>query len=508
MPTTEAESPTPNNLSVNHETKTELNLLHHSQQPPIHSLPPEVLHLVFLRFTGYYMYRRRLRFRLVCKYWAEVINSTPELWTLVSVGFHPELQAMIVRNSGNRLLEVDYDETWWEEDPGNKDRLAAFSRLIEPSASRWRTLAYHRMEDSESGTWPLSLPLHSLERIEIDGSTRNAQRPTLDAPKLSHVDVRLPSVNLRSLCSLQSLRLKATNSTLDELVTILRASPGLHTLSLTKTLLENGTEGLPSSYTTKIRLPRLCYLHISGPLAESSSFLLNSIEAPSLEMFNAKVTHPNDAADLTHICEAVSLYLGAFPLPKDQKPQVRIAANSWDMWLSIGNRTINIRHPMGPEADGAQGMPAYIASAMKHLDSRTCEEVTTLDIWCPEDITRECLCVIHSRFPRIQQLIVTDGLGAVGTRVRSVVQHLSLPSGLGAGEEWLLPKLTRLQLGVSGSNNRDIVNMIVELVGRRKEAEQTGEITELEIRIGIGKLDASAVETLSQSITKFDLVEA
>ncbi|KAG8960653.1 hypothetical protein FRC00_014459 [Tulasnella sp. 408] len=506
MPTTEAESPTPNNLSVNHAMKTELNLFHQSQQPPIHSLPPEVLHLVFLQFAGYY--RHLLRFRLVCKYWAEVINSTPELWILISSQFHPELQAMIIQNSRDHFLQVDYDETWWEGDPENKDRLAAFARLIEPSASRWQTLAYCRMGGSESGTWPLSLPLHNLERIEINGSTWNAQRPTLDAPKLSQVDIRLPSVNLRALCGLQSLSLKATNSTLDELMTILRASPGLYHLSLTRTLLEDGTERLPSSYTRKIRLSRLCYLHISGALAESSSFLLNWIEAPSLEMFNAKVHHRNQAANHTHICEALSRYLGAFPLPKDQRAQVRIGITGSEMWFSIGDRTINIRHPMGPEADGAQGIPAYIASAMKHLDSRTYEQITTLDIWCPDDVTGECLQIVNSRFSRIERILVTDGLGTVGARVRSVVQHLSSPPRLGSAEEWLLPKLTQLQLGVRDSTNTDIGNKIVELVKRRKEAQQTAEITELEIRISSGKLDPSAVETLSQSVMKFDLVEA
>ncbi|KAG8960654.1 hypothetical protein FRC00_014460 [Tulasnella sp. 408] len=317
MPITEAESSTPNNLPANYETKTELDLFHHSQPPPIHTLPPELLHLVLLPFAG--DYRRLLRFRLVCKYWVEVINSTPGLWIFVSNQFHPEFQAMVIRNSGNHLLEVEYDATWWEEDPESKEKSAAFSRLIEPSASRWQALTYYRTEDSESGTWPLSLPLHNLKRIEIDGSTWNAQRPTLDAPKLSHVDVRLPSVNLRSLCGLQSLTLESTNSTLDELMTILRVSPGLHTLSLTRTLLENGTEGLPSPYTNKIHLPRLRYLYISGALAESSSFLLNWIEAPSLEVFKAKVHAPNDAADHTHICQAASRYTGAFHFLKTKR---------------------------------------------------------------------------------------------------------------------------------------------------------------------------------------------
>lgn len=219
------------------------------------------------------------------------------------------------------------------------------------------------------------------------------------------------------------------------------------------------------------------------------------------------MSHWNDAANHSHICEAASRYIGAFPLPKDQTAQVLIGTCSLRMWLRIGNRSINI-HRMRPEAHGAQGIHAYIASAVKHLDSRTCEQVTTLDIRCPPHVTGECLQIVNSHFPRIEQILVTDELGTIEARVTSVVRHLSSPARLGSAEEWLLPKLAKLQLRVIGSTNTDIGNMIVELVKRRKEAEQTAAITELEIIISIGKLDPSAVETLNQSVTKFDLVDA
>ncbi|KAG8960651.1 hypothetical protein FRC00_014457 [Tulasnella sp. 408] len=512
MLTAQVNSTAPKDPPATHETKAALEPSHHSQRPPIYGLPPEVLHLVFLPGAGFYHghYTQLFRSRMACKYWAEVIDSTPELWKFISNRFHPELQAMIIRNSGNQLLDMVYDETCWKGDPEKEDKMAAFAYLMKPSATRWRTLAYCQADDSEGDTWPLSLPLYNLKRIHIDGLAWSDERPTLDAPKLRYVDIRRCSVNLGSLSGLQILILEFTSSTLNELMDILRASPGLQELSLNQMILEIGTEGLPNPHMSKIHLPQLRNLYISGALAESSSFLLDRIEAPNLEIVNAFVDGPSDAAVHTQLCEAAGRHLGAFPLPKKQKAQVTILIRGSELSLAIGERIINIYNPTWAW-DGANGTQAILSSiytAIDHLDSRTCEEVTILDIECQHDEeTGECLRIAHSRFPRIDHILVEDER-ADDALVGSVVQHLSSVSQLGSTEEWLLPKLAKLRLQLYvGSTSRAIGNRIVELVKRRKEAEQTREITELEIGITYGNMDPSAVEILSQSVTKFHIIE-
>ncbi|KAG8910777.1 hypothetical protein FRC00_007571 [Tulasnella sp. 408] len=511
MPITEVDSPTSSRLLVHHGAASVSDPLHHYEQPPIRRLPLEVLREVFLPLGVCYKYL--FCARMVCKYWAKVIDSTPELWTWVTNWLHPKLQAMIIRNSGNQLLEVEYTEWYWEEHP---EKLAEYARLMKPTASRWHTLTYRQSRGSESNSWPLSLPLHNFERIEMKGLPTNYQRPTLDAPKLQYVDINYGSVNLRYLSGLRVLTLQSTDCTLNELTIVLRASPGLTELSLKQMYLDIGAEGLPNSYMNKIHLSQLHNLHISGAPARSGSFLLERIDAPSLELLNARVAFPTDAASQTQLCEAAGRQLGRFPLPKNQKTQVVIATRSWGIECGIGERRILIGDVTWVGADTRQAMPASIASLMRQLDRRTCEEVTSLKISCEyEDDCRECLRIVHLHFPRIvhlhfpriDQILVDDEFqGMREIQVVPAIQHLSLPSQLGLTGEWLFPKLTKLRLYLPGPTTKDIGNGIVEVVKRRKEAEQTVEITELRIEVGSGEIDPRTVEILSQSVTRFEVV--
>ncbi|KAG9032448.1 hypothetical protein FS837_002736, partial [Tulasnella sp. UAMH 9824] len=502
MPPTEAEPQTPKSRSRNHETRATLVLLHHSQPSHIHSLPPEVLHLVFLPFVGDYW--RLLHLRLVCKYWEKVIDSTPELWKIISTKFHPGLQGIIVRNSGNHSLDVEYDETRWKGDSEKENKMAAFARLLEPSASRWRALIYRRADDFGSDTRPLSLPLHNLERIEINGLARSNQNLTLDAPKLSSVHVSRYSLNWRSLSGLRALNLESTNSTLGDITTILHASPGLQDLSLEETLLVVGTEGLLSSYPSQIRLPRLRSLHISKARVHSILFLLNWIEAPSLETFWVDVEDPTDAADGTQLCEAAGQYIGAFPLLNNQSAQALIGFNRSELWFGFGDRMIVMQNLTWTGANGAQAVLTCLAAAMKHLDSRICEEITSLYAWCLEDESGECLRLVHSRFPRIEQIVAQDR-GTAENLVGSVLQHLDSPLRFGSAEEWLFLKLAKLEFHFNGFTNPNIGHRLAELVKRRKEAEPTGEITEVSINITFGAIDRSAMEILEQSLAGIQL---
>ncbi|KAG9032447.1 hypothetical protein FS837_002735, partial [Tulasnella sp. UAMH 9824] len=501
MATTKADLPTPIHPLVNHEATSASEPLHHYQQPPIHHLPPEVLCAVFLPLAV--CYRDLFRARMVCKYWVEVIDSTPELWTSVSNGLHSELQAMIIRNSGNQLLEVDYNECYWLGDSKREHKIAKYAWLMKPTASRWHTLTYHQWQGE---IWPLSLPLHNLQRIDMKVLAPNSQRSTLDAPKLLYVNINHVALDLSSLSRLQFLILQAVDCNLDELTAVLRTSPGLKELSLKQMSPRIGTRGLPSSYMSKIHLPQLRNLHISGVLAESSSFLLDRIKAPSLEIFNAFVDDPSDVAAHTQLCEAAGRHLGTFPLPKSQKANFKIATWRFTIDCGIGERIFTIVNRSWDGANGRQAILASIASMTERIDSRTREEITSLEISCHyDDECGECLRIVHLLFPRIDQIFVEDRKTRE-TQVLSVIQHLSLPSQLGLTAEWLFPKLAKLDLCLRGSTSTDIGNRMVELAERRKEIGQAVEITELRIQVGFGKIDPSAVEILSQSVTQFELV--
>ncbi|KIO23655.1 hypothetical protein M407DRAFT_244697 [Tulasnella calospora MUT 4182] len=91
------------------------------------------------------------------------------------------------------------------------------------------------------------------------------------------------------------------------------------------------------------------------------------------------------------------------------------------------------------------------------------------------------------------------------TELGLVIQHLSSPSQVGLGEEWLFPKLAKLELHLSCLTNSDVGDRFVELFRRRREAERTEEITHFRITIFFGRIDTSMVEILRQSVMLLDL---
>ncbi|KIO23657.1 hypothetical protein M407DRAFT_214160 [Tulasnella calospora MUT 4182] len=398
MDPTEAESTTPTNLHVNHKTRTALELVEYNRRPHINSLPPEVLHSVFLPVGGFDQ-----------RYWIEVIDSTPELWNSTSSQLHPDLQGMIIQNSRNQLLDVEYDGRAWDIDPERMmKRVAAFASLMKASVSRWQTLKYGPAH-SESDAQILSLPMHNLKRIEIDGPTWRDQY---------------------------------------------------------------------------------------------------WIEMPSLEVLRVLVEERTDPEDYTQLYESVGRHIGAFPLPKSQKQaRVLLEVGNRETTFGVGERRISIWSVPWAGANNGGFKLAYIASAMKQLDNRACEEVTMLELACSrKEETGAYLHMVHSRFPWIDQVLLRDE-GSHNPGIRAVVQHLSTPLQSESSEEWLLPKLTKLELDLDHSTDTDIVDDIVELVNKRRGSELTENITELRITMVAGAIDPSMIETLGQSVMLFDLIE-
>ncbi|KAG8916953.1 hypothetical protein FRC00_014213, partial [Tulasnella sp. 408] len=255
---------------------------------PVNRLPPEVLQVVFSEEAEYSWgyYARLFRLRNVCKYWMEVVDSTPGLWRLISSIHLPELQSMILRNSKTQTLLVEYNERILENDPSGAEKMEAFASLMRPTAFRWRKLDYYPALNSTSVAWMLSLPFHNLHHLVIDGDTWNRYDQQIDAVGLQTLRVTRGLLNWLSLSGLTLLKLDETDITLNELVAVLSASPNLDYLSLVETSLELGAEDAQNSSPNKILLPRLNHLDVYQFSVGSLSLLLDRIEAPSLGYFS------------------------------------------------------------------------------------------------------------------------------------------------------------------------------------------------------------------------------
>ncbi|KIO15617.1 hypothetical protein M407DRAFT_34795, partial [Tulasnella calospora MUT 4182] len=457
------------NLHANNESKA---IRGHTQQNQltINSLPPEVLCDIFLPVAGFYLghYTRLLPLRVVCKYWKEVIDSTPGLWMAIKLELHPELQAMILRNSRNHPLNVLWDETTWNNDPAKKAKIAAFSTLMEPSASRWQSLNYRRGLTSESDIWILALPLHNVQVIEIDAPSWSYRCHTLDAPKLSYVNVTRFYLNWRSLSGLQVLILNLTNPTLNELMAMLQASPELNHLSLENTWLQVESEDQAPT-PSKVFLPHLTCLRISRASTQSICLLLDSMETSNLQGFAVAVQYHVEPEDCTPLCKSAARYIGAFPLPQDNE-QALVLIRVWRREIEFGlrRRRIAIRNDTWDHGNGPQDRLAYLASVTNYMDSRACREVKILDLSCREhEEIGGYLRTIHSRFPQINQILLKEKQNDIAV----AFQHLSSPLQLELAEEWLLPKLTKLELDLGSSTDARLIDIVAQLVMKRKAAD-------------------------------------
>ncbi|KAG8902480.1 hypothetical protein FRC01_009567, partial [Tulasnella sp. 417] len=480
-----------------------------NQNLPVNTLPPEILHLVFLPVAGFNRahYSCLLPLRMVCKYWAEVIDSSPELWEPIGSYHHPELQALIIQNSRNHPLSVEYDETTWDDDPEGHVKMAAFSSLIKSTATRWKALVNRLARSTGSDSWTLSLPLHNLRRLQITAPSWRDLRSSLDAPKLSNLSINGCSLDLRPLSGLQVLTLGSTNPTFCEFMAVLKASPCLQFLSLRKTWFRTGIEQLPNSSNNKVFLPQLHGLQVYKVSAQSTHFLLECIEAPSLEIFTVTMRYKYIAEDCTQLCESSGRYIGAFPLPLSKGARVSIGVIEQQFKFGVGGRTVVIRSPAWTRDDGPQRKLEYFASAIKRLDHRACEEVRILELDCwDEGRVPEYLRIVHSRFPRIDKIVLGDAR-AVETQIGAVFQYLSSPSQMELTEEWLLPKLKRIEVDICTSTDTEVVERIVYLIKARQAAEQTEEITELKISCVAGEIEPGTLEMIRQYVMLFDLTE-
>lgn len=316
--------PTPNNPRTSLCAESTMEIYEQNQKLSIKNLPPEVFEVVFGEDAGFCWghHGRLFRLRNVCRYWTEVIDSTPGLWRPIRSILYPELQAMIMRNSKKQPPLVEYDERIWERVPMGEERWKhlnlAWSQLLLGDRN-WITVRSGRKVTN--GSYPsLSITSDIYDSTEIIGRNKD----TMDTPKLSHLSVCCWSLNWQAFSGLQKLFLDSTNPTLNELMAMLQGSPGLRFLGLDKTWLPVKTEGIP--IINKIFLLRLHYLRILRSSAQSLSMLLDSIEAPSLSYFIVEQRYKSNPEDRTALCESAGRYIGAFPLPspKDEE-QARIS---------------------------------------------------------------------------------------------------------------------------------------------------------------------------------------
>lgn len=257
----------------------------------IQDLPKEVFVAIIQLSTGstkktYYNNLHRLA--QVSKSWALVVLGTPPLWSFVcSYRLPSTLETALARSKATLLsFEVSFADPWVMP---QKDLVATMSQHVD----RWKT-ADLTVSDPRSLRELGDLAAPKLVHLKL-GVCRPGFAEMLGvtlfqagAPKLSHIElagISLDDWTAPYLSGLRVLHLAYTGDSkcgpsMRELLDVLRASPGLKELSLTRVTPRAEIEPTVDLQPDHVNMNELISLTINQLTPSVSRHMLNSIQVP------------------------------------------------------------------------------------------------------------------------------------------------------------------------------------------------------------------------------------
>ncbi|KAG8944857.1 hypothetical protein FRC04_001390 [Tulasnella sp. 424] len=250
-------------------------------KPPFPNLPIEVFLKIIQyaldeiasgSYTAYYV--ALLSLRAVSKRWAEVMDDSPELWTKVPVDCPEELVEMAIKKSKGRPLDVE----------GCRGTSSIAAR-VEAEAHRWRTLKLGTGVSLDIFRNLLSQPAPLLEVLDVTSPPSmdltipmfNDSVPSIRVINIRHCHLPWDSPNISNLQRFSMHVIEFEVPSLGELLDILRRSPHLAHLHISRSRIEMP---FPSLLSPRVRLPCLQTLILEHLWPGVLNSLLCSIEVP------------------------------------------------------------------------------------------------------------------------------------------------------------------------------------------------------------------------------------
>ncbi|KAG8917364.1 hypothetical protein FRC01_002503, partial [Tulasnella sp. 417] len=467
----------------------------HNEPDPsvIHKFPPELLQTIFCEAIDSSEYYSSLfSIRSVCKYWKEVIDGTPTLWTVITSTLNRNLVAMALRNSGTQPLSVKYSS-------GSGENFKKFISLVATSAPRWRQLECNSKDRSEHEQM-LSLSLLQLRSLNIVGAIGISYEQPLDAPELTTLSVWTVGLNWATLSGLHSLIIGNTaGPSMEELLKILKASLQLESLFLSATS-SWFTAGYSDPSATPVILSRLNTMSCHKFEVQPLSYILDLIEAPNLQASNFTFSSASGMGDHTLDLRSVGRLIGAYrPVQDGTRIQVSVQLAFIRFRFAIGELGVEYIRTWWTEGNALETKLAHLGVLTEQMDPRLRQVVNVLAV--EGDETGEIakyLPMLHRRFPQIEELAVKE-VGTEATDSRMICGQLSRPSLFGEAREWLFPNLTRLRFNHPMNVPYDCILPLIDV----RRAEETRTITEL--RLTGGTISPKMANALQDSVQVFEL---
>ncbi|KAG9049741.1 hypothetical protein FS837_009275 [Tulasnella sp. UAMH 9824] len=284
----------------------------------IHDLPIELLLSIFrLSFAVTNLQQDRCRLSLVCRYWRDIVQESPYLWTEISGNDDVPYIRRSIAKSGDLPIDVYYLGFGPKR---IKTHLPKYLEEVIPQLSRCRSISLQSYLDRlDQLLNPLSVGLDSaavpyLEGLSLEGSASHRsgcetgaeilRLPAMTAfPKLHRLDTTglssklchsgLPLNRFLSLSLIDII-----NLTMEQLLDVLQNSPSLERLELGRSPTRR-----PSQPTvTPIHLPRLMALHLIFMPVSVSNYLLSTIHAPNCSELLISSDFPESLDDVVGDC--------------------------------------------------------------------------------------------------------------------------------------------------------------------------------------------------------------
>ncbi|KAG8929976.1 hypothetical protein FRC01_003453 [Tulasnella sp. 417] len=481
-------------------------LRRHNDALPIHHLPPELLCEVFKHARRKKKYRGLLAIRSVCKYWMEIVDSSPEFWTFVS-SIHSENRLdMILQRSKNQLLSIEYDDEVWSDEPRvSIESLTRFLERVTPLADRWKSLDYMASPNADHNQI-FDLQFRNLEVLEIrTDAVPSIYIPSFHAPKLRYVELWGCYVDWGSLSDLRVFMITGSSSGpgINETYLLLNACPRLEMFEIRGAYASPADDSISDLPSTPILLPHLKNLILFEVTVTPHSRLLPLIDAPNLQRLFLYHDFNRQEALQNTMFEPVERFFGSYAhaFNKDRdRAQLHVGGSRYSFTFSLGACNMVFNFPFDWRWDSIQhDYLAELSAALSRFDGRVCDKVKAIHFSGTR--AREDLSILgvmlQDHFPNVEELLITLSSSEGKPDAHFVLEALGLPLHLYSGPKWLFPGLTTLHLKARREALCDGVLGIVE-------ARRHGEVQAIkQISIKNGRIQRDNVARLKQRLQEF-----
>ncbi|KAG8929977.1 hypothetical protein FRC01_003454 [Tulasnella sp. 417] len=426
----------------------------HNDELAIHHLPPELLCNVFQDARKKENYRSLFVIRSVCKYWMEIIDSSGELWTFVSLMHNRDLLDMILQKSKNHLLSIEYDDgTCSGKSKVPSEQIAHFLGHIVPLVDRWKALEYQVSPYADHDR-VLGLPFKNLETL---GARTHMMASTyiepLHAPKLRTVDLVGFSVDWGRLSELRVLMLSGPTfrSLVSEVYLLFNTCPELEILKIRGGPTPPTSYGMDNLPSAPVFLPHLQYLLLFMVPIVPYSHLISLIDAPNLRrLLIYRWFNPRRLTD--PMFEPLERLFGSYSRSvtngcDDSRLRICGPSSSFTVW--VGACKMVLQSPSVWMWKGSRlNCLAELSAALSKFDTRVCEAIKAIRFSGTR--SREDLIaigpILQRHFPNVVELVATLSSLECRPDADRVLEALASPLASEDGARWLFPGLTTLHL--------------------------------------------------------------